>query len=123
MKKSLTLTLILLLSACASVAPGEDPAVLRAEQVIESALSTMDHYITWSDANRRVLGLDAARVAQHIKDRGTDYVDSSLNALQAYKEGSGNQAQLNKALALLNQLTIEALKHMPEEEINRGGFR
>lgn len=121
MRIAITTFALALLVGCGTLRQGESTFIVRSEQTIEGAAATMEAFMGWADANRRMIGLDAARVAQHIKDNGADYLQSATLSLDAYKAGVGERSSVEAALGMLARLTAEVGKYLEPE--TRGGFR
>lgn len=118
MRANLLALTLLVLAGCGTLAPGEDPFIVRSEQTIEATADTMEAFMSWSNRNRSILPLDAARVAQHIKENGADYLDSARVSLGAYKTGHADRTTVERALGLLNALSIEITNNFQNK-----GFR
>ena len=85
---TLLLALALVLAVgCATLLPGEDPIVVRAEQTLEASLAVYDAGMTWCKANPQHLTQEAAKVAEAVRTGFPPAYRSLDSALQLYKAG------------------------------------
>jgi hypothetical protein len=100
--------LLAVLSACASVAPGEDPIVVRTEQTLEASLAVYDAGMVWCKANPQHLTPAAAKVAETIRTGFPPAYRSLDSALQLYKAGKRKDllAETDEIRKLIEQLLL-----------------
>lgn len=104
----LAVLLVLSIAACASLAPGADPIVVRTEQAMEASLAVYDAGMTWCRANPQHLTPAAAAVAETIRTAFPPAYRSTDSALQLYKAGKGGDvmAASDEMQRLASQLLL-----------------
>lgn len=102
------LFILLSLTACATLAPGEDPIVVRTEQTLEASLAVYDAGMTWCKANPQHLTPGAARVAETIRTAFPPAYRSLDSALQLYKAGKRKDllSETDEIRKLIEQLLL-----------------
>jgi hypothetical protein len=101
------LFLLVVLSACATLAPGADPVVVRTEQALEAALAVYDGGMTWCEGHPAKLTPEAAKVAEAVRTGFPPVYRSVDSGLQLYKAGKGgppDPAELNRLVLQLAEL-------------------
>jgi hypothetical protein len=100
--------LALSLGACATLAPGEDPIVVRTEQTLEASLAVYDAGMTWCEANPQHLTPAAANVAETIRTAFPPAYRSLDSALQLYKAGKRKDllSETDEIRKLIEQLML-----------------
>lgn len=73
-------------SGCATVAPGEDPVQVRAEQALGVSFIVLDEYLKYADLNRSTLSRKEVDLANKIRTWGKSYVVNSRKALLEYQD-------------------------------------
>lgn len=99
--------LLLTLGACATLAHGADPVVVRTEQALEVSLAVYDAGMTWCESHPQMLTADAAKAAETIRTGFPPVYRATDSGLQLYKAGKGaapNPGELNRLVAQLVEL-------------------
>ena len=99
--------LLLTLGACATLAPGANPVVVRTEQALEAALAVYDAGMTWCESHPQMLTADAAKIAEAVRTAFPPTYRSVDSGLQIYKAGKGaapDPGELNRLVAQLVEL-------------------
>ncbi len=112
----LLVTCALLGSGCASVAPGHDPVVVRAEQTRSIAASTFAAFVKLEHYNRpalRAISSDFARIADQVRSKSDGWIQSLTRVLAGYKASRNpeNRASLTAALSTLDAAMREVELH------------
>lgn len=108
------LVLVLLLGAgCASILPGNDPVIVRAQQTREIAFSTFDTFVTLEYRNRaflQKLNPNFTDVADNIRTGAPKWFKSFDQVLVAYKAGKtpATKSKLDGAIAVIESALTEA---------------
>ena len=105
---ALALFLVVGMAGCATLAPGEDPIVVRTEQTLEASLAVYDAGMTWCKANPQHLTPAAAQVAEAIRTGFPPAYRSLDSALQLYKAGKRKDllAETDEIRRLIEQLLL-----------------
>lgn len=105
---ALALFLVVGMAGCATLAPGEDPIVVRTEQTLEASLAVYDAGMTWCKANPQHLTPAAAQVAETIRTAFPPAYRSLDSALQLYKAGKRKDllAETDEIRRLIEQLLL-----------------
>lgn len=105
---AVALAAVLLVSSCATLAPGADPIVVRTEQTLEASLAVYDAGMTWCKANPQHLTPGAAAVAETIRTGFPPAYRSLDSALQLYKAGKRKDllAETDEIRKLIEQLLL-----------------
>jgi hypothetical protein len=100
--------LVLTLGACATLAPGEDPIVVRTEQTLEASLAVYDAGMVWCKANPQHLTPAAAKIAESIRTGFPPAYRSLDSALQLYKAGKRKDllSETDEIRKLIEQLML-----------------
>ena len=101
------LSALLLLSGCATLAPGADPIVVRTEQALAASTPIYDAGMTWCERNVPKLSPAALKLVNEIRVMFPPVYRSTDSALQLYKAGKGGDPL--GQLAELERLTRELL--------------
>lgn len=106
--------LVLLGVGCASVAPDNDPVVVRAEQTTALAFETIDAFLDWEHANRTVADADVTAAADKLRVEAPKWLRAARSATKAYKANrtDENKATLVTAIAVLESAMREAQQHL-----------
>ena len=101
-------------SGCAHLSPGQDPLIVRCEQVQKSALTALDEFLRF-DAAHPDLPNSVHKVADAIRDNGPAAFVSLDVARKAY-EANKTQKNADAVSAILDAINSElaavaALKH------------
>lgn len=108
------LVLVLLLgTGCASILPGNDPVVVRAQQTREIAFSTFDTFVSLEYRNRATLqklNPNFNEVADNIRVGAPKWFKSFDQVLVAYKSGKtpATKSKLDGAIAVIESALAEA---------------
>ncbi len=104
--------LSLSLVGCGSVAPGSDPLVVRAEQLVPGAADTIDAFLKFERINEATLGKDVHRVADELRVNAPRVILAARAATRTYKENRNaeNKATLETVLAVVEQLAADVGK-------------
>ena len=81
--------LVLLLAACATLAPGTDPIVVRTEQTLKIGSAVYDAGMTWCEGHVSALSPAALKLANDIRVAYPPAYRATDSALQLYKAGKG----------------------------------
>jgi hypothetical protein len=117
--KLLQITILVTLTAmlgCTSIAPGNDPLVVRSVQTVEIAAEVIDGYIHFEWVNRDTLwavSRDFKRLADKLRDHSVPTMQSLRAATKAYKSNrtEENRASLVTAMAVAQALLTETETH------------
>lgn len=98
----------ILVASCATLAPGEDPIVVRTEQTLEASLAVYDAGMTWCKANPQHLTPAAAKIAESIRTGFPPAYRSLDSALQLYKAGKRKDllSETDEIRKLIEQLML-----------------
>ena len=97
MKHTKTLALIgclLILNGCATILPGNDPVVVRAEQTLKSSVTIMHSFLTYEEKNRIVLlqtQPEVNIVAEKIRREAPPIIQSVKMRIRDYKANKNVQ--------------------------------
>lgn len=113
-------TAAIMQTGCKSVDPGNDPVVVRAEQVTQVALETFDAFLEWEWRNRN-MGLslsstpEVAAAAAEIRANGIRWLEDARALTQAYKEHRTpeRRANLETAIAVLQETISRVSAYLP----------
>lgn len=106
MKPILAILAALTLSACSTVRPGSQSAVVRAEQTLAVSLAALDSFVAFEHRRRADVPALVRDVAYRVRLNAPKALDSA-NALRiAYK---GNRSAENKAGLLTALAVVDAL--------------
>lgn len=108
LSRALPVFFALLVASCATLAPGEDPIVVRTEQTLEASLAVYDAGMTWCKANPQHITPAAASVAETIRTAFPPAYRSLDSALQLYKAGKRKDllAETDEIRRLIEQLML-----------------
>lgn len=119
--KTLPILTVLLLTSCASILPGNDPVVVRAEQATQLAFDTFNlvektEFDTYA-ALKATSPSTAAQVrtfVNSLRRQGPEWLASARTLTHAYKANRSpeNAASLSTAIAVLTSATLEANKYI-----------
>jgi len=107
-----TLVASFLLVGCATVAPGNDPLVVRAEQTTKIAVNLFDSFLKYEYQNRTLLAkvdVEIRKQADHIRANAPKWIEDARVLTKAYKMNRTpeNKANLITVLSVLDAaLTI-----------------
>lgn len=92
------------------VAEGSDPVIVRAEQTLAISFATVNAFINWEHANRRVAGPQVTKAADAIRKAAPDVFRLANSLLQKYKAAKSeeNKSQLNNAISAVTDLSRKA---------------
>lgn len=115
---------LLLFSACATLAPGADPKVVRTEQALEVSLALYDAGMTWCEGHPAKLSAEAAKVAEGIRVGFPLAYRTTDSALQLYKAGKGGDPlkEVDELERIARQL-VELVKLAGGPDLTAGGAR
>lgn len=116
------LLLLVVLSACATLAPGADPVVVRTEQALEVSLAVYDAGMTWCESHPQMLTADAAKIAEAVRTAFPPTYRSVDSGLQLYKAGKGGPPDDGDLSRLVRQLA-ELVKLAGGPDLTKGGSR
>lgn len=106
-------------SGCASrqVQEGHSAFVVEVESDLKAAHHLVNAFLAWEWQNRAVLGSDVVEAAEVLRLNFGPAYDSATRVLRTYKSSRTpqNKADLNTALAVLNQMLAEATAYMPAQ--------
>lgn len=115
------------MTGCASVAPGHDPVVVRAEQSLSIAFDTIDTFLKLEHGNQELVKQKVPEVhafAQKLRAKvtvggktqpfGISVIQSATDVKNAYKRNRSpeNKANLISALASLEAIVRETQQHL-----------
>jgi len=118
---------LLVMTGCASVAPGHDPVVVRAEQSLSIAFDTIDTFLKLEHDNQELVKKKLPEVhafAQKLRAKvtvggktqpfGISVIQSATDVKNAYKRNRSpeNKANLISALASLEAIVRETQQHL-----------
>jgi len=115
MKPTLAALTLCLLTACATVRPGNQSAEVRAEQTLSVSLAALDSFVAFEHRRRADVPTLVRDVAARVRLNAPRALDSA-NALRlAYKgnRNAQNQAGLLTALAVVESLVSEIRVWVP----------
>ncbi len=117
----LLLSCMLLGAGCSSILPGNDPVIVRAEQVEKTALAVFDTYVHVEFSQREKLksiSPEFVKVADLIRVSADDWIESLEAALKAYRNNRSpeNKATLVTALAVLETSLAEAQRYLGQTQ-------
>lgn len=123
------LGVLMVLPGCASVAPGHDPVVVRAEQVRDVAVTTFDVLLELEYQNSEALwkvSPEIKRTCDYIRKNERLWINGLTSMINAYKKNRTpeGKANLTTALATLEsglQLAQKILSQAKEEVKRVGG--
>lgn len=126
MTKQLSFILpLFLLTACASLQPGADPVVVRAEQTRSIAFLIFDTFLKAEHDNRALLAgtPEIHAAAEHIRINGPKWIDDLTALIAVYKANRTpeNKANLATGLAVLNTALVTAEKYLAEATQKKKG--
>lgn len=87
---SVVVALAVLSAACATLAPGADPLVVRSEQVLKVAPSVYDAGMTWAEANKAKIPASTLVVFEKIRVGFPPAYRAADEALTLYKAKKTN---------------------------------
>lgn len=107
------LLLVALITACAGIKPGNDPVVVRAEQVTKASMATIDTFLKYEYDNRLLLQIADPKIkaaADAMRVQAPQVFMSARTLTKAYKANrtAENKASLNTLVAVLEKLASEA---------------
>lgn len=103
----LALLLAVALVGCATLAPGEDPVVVRTEQVLKMAVPVYDSAMGWYFDNAARLTPGAKSVFERVRVSFPPVYRSLDSALQLYK--AGKRKEVMAEFDELQRLVVEML--------------
>ena len=86
---AIAVALIIVLTACATVAPGSDPVVVRTEQTLKISSAVYDAGMTWCEGHVAMLSPAALKLANEIRVAFPPAYRATDSDLQLYKAGKG----------------------------------
>jgi hypothetical protein len=106
-------------TGCRSLAPGGpyegDKVVFQAETTITTSYELVDTFLAWEKENRTTLAKwpEIRQAADAMRVAYPGYHKSAIALLEAYKSNpGGDDAQLQRVLALLRTALLQAANHM-----------
>lgn len=110
---------VLMLSGCASIAPGNDAVVVNAERTTVLALDTFDLFLRWEFENRDALSAmpEIKQAADYVRTHAPAWLGTARDLTKAYKESRTpeNKANLQTITALLRRAVANAQQYMPKD--------
>lgn len=105
------LLVLLVLGACATLAPGEDPVVVNTQRTLTVSLAVWDTGLDWVRANPTQLSAAALAIAEKTRLMFPPAYKATDDALDLYKAGKLGVAELTAKLAVVQDLVsqIEAI--------------
>lgn len=121
MKKLLAILGIVIFTGCASLAPGEDPVVVRSEQAIELSIATFEAYMDYGETNYPAMSESERSAYRYFLENrgGVVWVDSLERVLEDYKLGIASESEVNAALSALRGALAEAAKYVRDHEVKQ----
>lgn len=96
-----------LLSGCATILPGNDPIVVRAEQATQLLYVTSDRFLLWEHTNReKYPGFKA--LADKLRQHVPWVLQRCRDATKAYKK---NRDEANKRVLVISLASVETMLH------------
>jgi len=107
-----TVSLLVLLVGCATVSPGTDPLVVRAEQTTKIAFEVIDQFLAWEYNNRATLDKEVTQVANEIRLAAPDAIRMLRAVTKAYKaqRDPETKTQLVAAISKVEALQNKAMQ-------------
>lgn len=98
-----------ILSGCCILKPGQDPAVVRAEQAMRALYTTTDCFLEWEYRHRAQVAY-LKPVADKLRRHVPGVLAVAQDALRSYKVAKNveNKAALSEALVPVNELLAES---------------
>jgi outer membrane biogenesis lipoprotein LolB len=115
MKTILAAIALCLLTACATIRPGNQSAEVRAEQTLSVSLAALDSFITFEHRRSADVPALVRDVARRIRSEAPKALDSANNLRLAYKSNrtAANEANLFTALAVVDSMLAEIRVWVP----------
>ncbi len=100
------------LMGCSSVEPGNDPVVVRAEQITATAFDAMDAFLFWE--SRHPVPDEIHEFAERLRRDAPQWFGSARALTRAYKSHrtEENKVALETVLALLETAVSESAGYM-----------
>lgn len=98
---------MLLLSGCATILPGHDPIVVRAEQATQMLYVTSDRFLLWEHTNRDKYPSFKA-LADKLRQNVPWVLQRCRDATQAYKQ---RRDAANKRVLVISLASVETMLH------------
>lgn len=123
MKKLLLALPVLLLTACATVQPGNQTAEVNAERTLTVSLAAIDSFLRFEAAHRAELPPSVALVAAALRRDAPKALVSANTTRMAYKlnRGASGEANLLTALAVVESLTGQTRVWINPATVAAGG--
>jgi hypothetical protein len=101
---------IAILAGCASLHPGQDPVVVRAEQTTQISFEVLNQFVTWERANEVLVGPDVNRFANEIRLHAPVWFTRVRELTKVYKANRSpeNKASLLTAIAVIETAMAQA---------------
>lgn len=114
----------LLFTGCAGVEPGSDPVVVNAERGLAVSVEVVQSFMNIDHAHRdwfKANAPDVHAAAETLRRKFPSAHDSALALIKAYKRNRTpeNKASMLTAMALVNQLSIEASAWLAKSQIKK----
>jgi len=98
---------MLFLSGCATILPGHDPIVVRAEQATQMLYVTSDRFLLWEHTNRnKYPGFKV--LADKLRQNVPWVLQRCRDATQAYKQ---RRDAANKRVLVISLASVETMLH------------
>jgi len=111
---NVAITLVaLFVVSCSTIAPGSDPVVVRAQQTIQQAKTTMNAFVTLEDqysVQLKKINPSIHTAAENIRAHGQQWLTDGFSAIEAYRV-SKDQTALNRALGVLAIAVADSQKY------------
>lgn len=115
-KTLLALSLILSLAGCATVQPGSQLPLVRAEQTLTVALAAVDSFLSFEYRRRADVPKEVQDIASRVRSKAVSAFESANRLRIAYKvnRNAKNEADLMTALAAVDALVGEVRVWVPK---------
>lgn len=103
----------LFVASCSTLTPGSDPVVVRAQQTIQQAKTTMNAFVTLEDqysVQLKKINPSIHAAAENIRAHGQQWLTDGFSAIEAYRV-SKDQTALNRALGVLAIAVADSQKY------------
>jgi len=111
---AIVLLVALFIASCSTLTPGSDPIIVRAQQNIQQAKTTMNAFVTLEDqytAKLKSINPNIHKAAESIRAHGQQWLTDGFNAIEIYRT-TKDQSALNQALAVLAQAVSDSQKYI-----------
>lgn len=110
------LSTLAILCGCSTVQPGNQSAVVRAEQVLSISLAAIDSFLAFESRRRADVPAEVRAIASRVRAKAPQAFESANRLRLAYKANrtASNEAGLITALAVVESLVAEIRVWVPQ---------